>query len=484
MTGLTTLDFAILAGTALVLSLLVVWLSGFLVARPSPVPESDTMRHFLFRDGALIDTDVPDFVMPDAVEPQESDWSRFRRWLAPRLSLPETVEEDMTLTADSARLTLTPQRATLRVTLADTNICAAARQDLLARLAAADCHRSALRSAPLPVWLRDTSGRVLWQNRAAEIIPEPDPHRLLATTQPGRVALDDPPRWYDISYVQHEQGQIIYANDVTASVRAEQSQREFVQTLARTFADLPTGLATFDRSRALTMFNPALTDLTGLDPVFLSNRPDIFDFFDRLRDRQVMPEPRSYATWRAQITAMIHAADVGQYQEVWSLVNGRTYRVTGRPHPNGAVAFLFADISDEVASTRDQRAALDLRRRGDRRARPGRRAALLQPALRPSPAPHARGARGPFPARVARRLPHPISAPRALGRDRGQIAQRCHHRLRGKRGTRAWRSPCRGALAARSRASHALAPPHAGAKRRDRAQRLSPHPACRHRRGV
>jgi PAS domain-containing protein len=323
MTGLTTLDFAILAGTALVLSLLVVWLSGFLVARPSPVPESDTMRHFLFRDGALIDTDVPDFVMPDAVEPQESDWSRFRRWLAPRLSLPETVEEDMTLTADSARLTLTPQRATLRVTLADTNICAAARQDLLARLAAADCHRSALRSAPLPVWLRDTSGRVLWQNRAAEIIPEPDPHRLLATTQPGRVALDDPPRWYDISYVQHEQGQIIYANDVTASVRAEQSQREFVQTLARTFADLPTGLATFDRSRALTMFNPALTDLTGLDPVFLSNRPDIFDFFDRLRDRQVMPEPRSYATWRAQITAMIHAADVGQYQEVWSLVNGR-----------------------------------------------------------------------------------------------------------------------------------------------------------------
>jgi PAS domain-containing protein len=361
MADLTALDFAILAGAALVLSLLVVWLSGLLVARPSPVPENESTRHFLFRDGALVDTDVSDFALPDAVEPQESDWSRFRRWLAPRLALPETVGEDMTLTADSARLTLTPQRATLRVTLADTGNCAAARQDLLGRLAAADCHRSALRTAPLPVWLRDTSGRVLWQNRAAEVIPEPDRHRLLATTQPGRVALDDPPRWYDLTSVRHDEGQIVYANDITASVRAEQSQREFVQTLAKTFADLPTGLAIFDRSRALAMFNPALTDLTGLDPVFLSNRPEIFDFFDRLRDRQVMPEPRSYATWRTQITAMIHAADVGQYQEVWSLVNGRTYRVTGRPHPNGAVAFLFADISDEVASTRDQRAALDLR---------------------------------------------------------------------------------------------------------------------------
>lgn len=361
MADLTALDFAILAGTALMLSLLVIWLSGLLPARPSTVPETETTRHFLFRDDALIDTDVAGFVMPDAVEPRESDWSRFRRWLAPRFPLPETVTEGMTLTADSARLTLTPQRTTLHVTLADTGTCAATRQDLLWRLAAADCHRSALRAAPLPVWLRDDADRVSWQNTAAETIPEPDRHRLLATAQPGRVALDDPQRWYDLTTVRHDQGQIVYASDITASVRAEQSQRDFVQTLAKTFADLPTGLAIFDRNRALAMFNPALTDLTGLDPVFLSNRPEIFDFFDRLRDRQVMPEPRSYATWRTQITAMIHAADVGQYQEVWSLVNGRTYRVTGRPHPNGAVAFLIADISDEVASTRDQRAALDLR---------------------------------------------------------------------------------------------------------------------------
>lgn len=361
MADMTALEFTILAGLALVLSLAVVWLSGVLTARPAPDLGTATTRHFLFRDDRLIDTDMANFALPDPDRPEESDWSRFRRWLGPRFALPETVTEEVILTADTASLTVSPQRATLRVTFADSDTCAATRHDLLRHLKEADRQRAALLRAPLPVWLRDASGGVSWQNRAATALADPDRARLLEATGSGRVALDSSPRWYDLTRVPHDSGEILYAADITASVLAEQSQRDFVQTLARTFADLPTGLAIFDRSRALAIFNPALTDLTGLDPVFLSNRPEIFDFFDRLRDRQVMPEPRSYASWRAQIAAMIRAADDGQYQEVWSLVNGRTYRVTGRPHPNGAVAFLLADISDQVASTRDQRAALELR---------------------------------------------------------------------------------------------------------------------------
>jgi hypothetical protein len=37
-------------------------------------------------------------------------------------------------------------------------------------------------------------------------------------------------------------------------------------------------------------------------------------------------------------------------------------RVTGRPHPNGAIAFLFEDISQEVSLTRRFRTDLDLDR--------------------------------------------------------------------------------------------------------------------------
>jgi PAS domain-containing protein len=56
--------------------------------------------------------------------------------------------------------------------------------------------------------------------------------------------------------------------DVTEIVRAQQAQKNFVQTLTKTFATLSIGLAIFDRNRQLMLFNPALIDLTALPPIF------------------------------------------------------------------------------------------------------------------------------------------------------------------------------------------------------------------------
>lgn len=45
---------------------------------------------------------------------------------------------------------------------------------------------------------------------------------------------------------------------------------------------------------------------------------------------------------------LARAAAEGRYQEAWTLPTGSVYQVTGRPHPGGAIAFLFEDISAEV----------------------------------------------------------------------------------------------------------------------------------------
>ena len=57
--------------------------------------------------------------------------------------------------------------------------------------------------------------------------------------------------------------------------------------------------------------------------------------------------------------ALAAAAD-GRYQETWSLPSGSIYQVSGRPHPDGAVAFLFEDITAEVSLTRRFRAELEM----------------------------------------------------------------------------------------------------------------------------
>ena len=80
--------------------------------------------------------------------------------------------------------------------------------------------------------------------------------------------------------------------DITEIVRAQQAQKNFVQTLTKTFATLSIGLAIFDRNRQLMLFNPALIDLTALTADFLSARPNLLTAFDKLWDNQIMPETK------------------------------------------------------------------------------------------------------------------------------------------------------------------------------------------------
>lgn len=167
-------------------------------------------------------------------------------------------------------------------------------------------------------------------------------------------------RWFDLFRTEDGRGRQVYALPADTTVKAEEGLRAFMQTLTKTFAHLSTGLAIFDQDRALVLFNPALLDLTGLQPDLLTTRPTLPTFFDALRENSMIPEPRDYKSWRNQITDIEEAAASGHYEETWSLSSGQTYRVIGRPHPNGALALSFEDISNEMSQTRRYRADLEL----------------------------------------------------------------------------------------------------------------------------
>ena len=105
---------------------------------------------------------------------------------------------------------------------------------------------------------------------------------------------------------------------------------------------------------------PALVDLTRLPVDFLSGRPNLLSFFDHMRENRMMPEPKSYAAWREHLAEVISAARDDRYCETWNLASGLTYKITGRPHPDRAVAFLLEDISAEISLTRRFRSELEL----------------------------------------------------------------------------------------------------------------------------
>ena len=231
-------------------------------------------------------------------------------------------------------------------------------------------------TAPNPIWKLDASNTVVWYNPAYEDLyqtvfstfprkekplfelPDTSHDPLGSKRASVKAAGDDRTLWFDISVKEIDGGKMCHAINIDAVIRAEIAQRNFVQTLAKTFAQLSTGLAIFDRNQQLALFNPALVDLSSLPVEFLSTRPDLLSFFDRLRDNRVMPEPKNYHSWRQEIADVIAAATDGSYQETWTLDSGQTFRVSGRPHPDGAIAFLIEDISAEVSLARSFRSEL------------------------------------------------------------------------------------------------------------------------------
>jgi PAS domain-containing protein len=239
--------------------------------------------------------------------------------------------------------------------------------------------RTTVSKAPVLIWRERGNGDVVWANgayllrvgdvnEAGQEFSWPLPRlfertasnqgmtgqRQKLTLSGGRMA------WYDLNTVGESDGRLVFALPADSAVQAETALRDFMQTLTKTFAHLHVGLAIFDHQRQLQLFNPALLDLTGLPVDFLSMRPSLLSVLDAMRDRNMIPEPKDYRGWRRQLVELEKAAASGLYEETWSLPGGQTYRVIGRPHPNGAIALMIEDISGEMLRTRRYRADLEL----------------------------------------------------------------------------------------------------------------------------
>lgn len=323
-------------------------------------------------------------------EVRDTDWHSLTSGLGARFpGLPDArnlgAVEKLNLPAarpdDTAVLQLERENNVTRVTIAEQHGADVSSVHRLKTLETElDILRLGAMAAPYPIWLTDTSLKTVWSNGAYQALSDAvlgdtadteegavvfdfTPKDLTGNTSvrvPVRMPQNSSTQWFNVTATRSGTLTVFHAVDINAVIQAEVAQRNFVQTLAKTFAQLSIGLAIFDRNSQLALFNPALVDLTSLPAEFLSGRPDMLSFFDRLRDNRVMPEPKNYGSWRQEILDMINAASLGSYQETWTLDTGHTYRVSGRPHPDGAVAFLIEDITAEISLTRNFRAELEL----------------------------------------------------------------------------------------------------------------------------
>ena len=146
----------------------------------------------------------------------------------------------------------------------------------------------------------------------------PDAHGRLSLDMGAHMSWFSHEMVSDGAEVQH------FATPIDLAVQTETSRREMMQILTRTFACLPTGLALFDTERRLQVFNPALVDLMGLDPLFLAARPSFEQVLFTLRElRHCCPSQRISRPGAARLPRWSAPPKTGRFSEEWCLGNGR-----------------------------------------------------------------------------------------------------------------------------------------------------------------
>jgi PAS domain-containing protein len=344
---------------------------------------------FLFDDEQMIDATPEGRRFLEGGPAGLSDWQRFCALVVPRFPgfadrmarLPQNGSALMTEAGGEAQISATWLDGVTRVTLLLPTRAEGGglpdAQSLAAMTAELATLRDVVEAMPTPAWQRDEAGGVAWANSAyLDLVRErqggdasltwPLPALFSPPAADGRTPHreilrigEDEERWFDCVSVVTHGTPLHFALPADATVRAETALRNFVQTLTKTFAELPIGLAVFNRSRELVLFNPAMSELFNLEPEFLTARPTLVSVLDRLRETRMMPEPKDYRSWREAILRLERDARDGVYSDTWTLPSGQIYRVTGRPHPDGAVAFLFEDISAEMSLTRRFRGEIE-----------------------------------------------------------------------------------------------------------------------------
>ena len=225
-----------------------------------------------------------------------------------------------------------------------------------------------LDAAPLPVWLRDTEGKLLWVNRAyAASVDAPDGEvavsqgselagranldRAGASAETGRTGrvravINGAMRALDIYEVPVADGAAGFAMDITALDTAEKELDRHIKAHTSTLNKLDTAIAIFGPDQKLKFHNAAYAALWPLDPDWLDTNPTDGEILDALRAQRCIPEQANYREWKTkQLTAY---TTIEARETWWYLPDGRSLHVVCEQHPFGGVTYLYENVTKEL----------------------------------------------------------------------------------------------------------------------------------------
>jgi signal transduction histidine kinase len=224
-----------------------------------------------------------------------------------------------------------------------------------------------LDAAPMPAWIADHDGALVWVNQAyVKAVEATDMQTVLRAGprlfQPGQVdgsrALPAEgllgrtravTRGQMHAYNIHERaidgGVAGYALDVTPLEDTEKELERHIKAHASTLDKLETAIAIFGPDQRLRFFNQAYVKLWALDEAWLKTQPSDGEILDRLRGNRSLQEQVNFREWKSKQLSSYTTLEMRE--SYWYLPDGRSLHVICEQHPFGGVTYLYENLTKE-----------------------------------------------------------------------------------------------------------------------------------------
>jgi signal transduction histidine kinase len=256
------------------------------------------------------------------------------------------------------------------------------RQSMLAR--DVKTSRALLNTLPMPVWLRDSSGRLTWVNtayvsaveaksgvevleRQIELLESRQRKSVAKTVAAGetyraRVHLvaSGERKPHDIVVLPVDDVSAGAAIDVTAIESVQVELERQITAYDRTLDRVETAVAIFNRDQQLVFYNDPYAKLWQLDAEWLKSKPTDSTLLDRLREQGKLPPVVNYRDWKTKVLACYQTG--AELEDWWHLTDGRIVHVIAEQRPDGGVTYLFVDETERLALESRYNALIDVQR--------------------------------------------------------------------------------------------------------------------------
>ncbi|HFB2048453.1 MAG TPA: Sensor protein DivL [Hyphomicrobiaceae bacterium MAG_BT-2024] len=232
-------------------------------------------------------------------------------------------------------------------------------------------NRALLNALPIPVWLKDETGRIKWANEAyasaveatditeifdrqIELLESRQRSRLERTIDQGNIFTErlhiisgGERKAHDVYAVNAERMQVAAAIDIADLEIARGELNRQLEAFDRTLDRVATPVAIFGHDKKLAFYNRAYQQLWTLDPEWLDKAPSDAEILDRLKELSLLPAIADYRAWKAKLLSVYFS--VNTFEDSWQLPDGRILQVVANQRSDGGVTYIYEDISEKLA---------------------------------------------------------------------------------------------------------------------------------------